>query len=63
MSEAAWLPLFPLDTVLFPAARRRSKISEARYIQMAATGIKSDWLFGVVRIKSGKEVARRNRTA
>ena len=34
MSEHAWLPLFPLDTVLFPGGVLPLKVFEARYIDM-----------------------------
>ena len=56
MSEPAWLPLFPLDTVLFPGGVLPLKIFEARYIDMVRDCMKRDAPFGVVRIKSGKEV-------
>jgi Lon protease-like protein len=56
MSELAWLPLFPLDTVLFPGGVLPLKIFEARYIDMVRDCMKRDAPFGVVRIKSGKEV-------
>jgi Lon protease-like protein len=56
MSDHAWLPLFPLDTVLFPGGVLPLKIFEARYIDMVRDCMKRDAPFGVVRIKSGKEV-------
>lgn len=56
MSDPAWLPLFPLDTVLFPGGVLPLKIFEARYIDMVRDCMKRDAPFGVVRIKSGKEV-------
>ena len=56
MSEHAWLPLFPLDTVLFPGGVLPLKIFETRYIDMVRDCMKRDAPFGVVRIKSGKEV-------
>ena len=56
MSEPAWLPLFPLDTVLFPGGVLPLKVFEARYIDMVRDCMKRDAPFGVVRIKSGKEV-------
>ena len=56
MSEHAWLPLFPLDTVLFPGGVLPLKVFEARYIDMVRDCMKRDAPFGVVRIKSGKEV-------
>jgi Lon protease-like protein len=56
MSDHAWLPLFPLETVLFPGGVLPLKIFEARYIDMVRDCMKRDAPFGVVRIKSGKEV-------
>jgi Lon protease-like protein len=56
MSDHAWLPLFPLDTVLFPGGVLPLKIFEARYIDMVRDCMKREAPFGVVRIKSGKEV-------
>lgn len=56
MSDHAWLPLFPLDTVLFPGGVLPLKVFEARYIDMVRDCMKRDAPFGVVRIKSGKEV-------
>lgn len=56
MSGPDWLPLFPLDTVLFPGGVLPLKIFEARYIDMVRDCMKRDAPFGVVRIKSGKEV-------
>lgn len=56
MSDQAWLPLFPLDTVLFPGGVLPLKVFEARYIDMVRDCMKRDAPFGVVRIKSGKEV-------
>jgi len=56
MSENAWLPLFPLNTVLFPGGVLPLKVFEARYIDMVRDCMKRDAPFGVVRIKSGKEV-------
>jgi Lon protease-like protein len=56
MSENAWLPLFPLNTVLFPGGVLPLKVFEARYIDMVRDCMKRDVPFGVVRIKSGKEV-------
>ena len=53
MSDHAWLPLFPLDTVLFPGGVLPLKIFEARYIDMVRDCMKRDAPFGVVRNKSG----------
>lgn len=54
--DQAWLPLFPLHTVLFPAGLLPLKVFEARYIDMVRECMKKNRPFGVVRIKSGQEV-------
>jgi uncharacterized protein len=56
MSDHAWLPLFPLNTVLFPGGALPLKVFETRYIDMVRDCMKRNAPFGVVRIKSGKEV-------
>ncbi len=50
------LPLFPLNTVLFPGGRLRLKVFEARYLDMAAACLRQDLPFGVCLIKQGSEV-------
>lgn len=50
------LPLFPLNTVLFPGGRLRLKVFEARYLDMAAACLRLDSPFGVCLIKQGDEV-------
>lgn len=50
------LPLFPLDTVLFPDGVLPLRIFETRYMDMVRACMKSQSEFGVVLIKSGKEV-------
>jgi len=52
----AWLPLFPLNTVLFPGGVLPLKVFETRYVDMVRQCMKSETPFGVVRIKSGQEV-------
>lgn len=49
------LPLFPLNTVLFPGTPLPLHIFEPRYIQMITECIQSDSKFGVVLIKRGRE--------
>lgn len=56
MSDDTWLPLFPLNTVLFPGGALPLRVFETRYIDMVRDCMKRDAPFGVVRIKSGKEV-------
>ncbi|HEV7856383.1 MAG TPA: LON peptidase substrate-binding domain-containing protein, partial [Herminiimonas sp.] len=48
-----WLPLFPLNAVLFPAGVLPLKVFETRYIDMVRDCMKRDLPFGVVLIKSG----------
>jgi Lon protease-like protein len=55
-SEQDWLALFPLNTVLFPGGVLPLKVFETRYIDMVRECMKLDRPFGVVRIKSGREV-------
>ena len=50
------IPLFPLNTVLFPCATIPLQIFEPRYLTMIEDCLKTDSIFGIVLIKSGKEV-------
>ena len=50
------LPLFPLNTVLFPRMTLPLRIFEPRYRQMLADCLKDEPIFGVVLIKGGEEV-------
>ncbi len=52
----SWLPLFPLNTVLFPQGVLPLKVFEARYTDMIRDCMKREAPFGVVLIKSGSEV-------
>lgn len=54
--DHAWVPLFPLKTVLFPAGVLPLKVFETRYIDMVRECMKDGSPFGVVLIKSGQEV-------
>ncbi len=54
--EERWLPLFPLNTVLFPRDALPLQIFEERYKRMMQDCLDSDSKFGVVLIKSGAEV-------
>jgi len=49
------LPIFPLNTVLFPGMQLPLHIFEARYKQMIGECLKNDKLFGVNLIKHGSE--------
>lgn len=51
-----WLPLFPLNTVLFPGGVLPLKVFETRYIDMVRDCMKREVPFGVVLIKSGQEI-------
>lgn len=50
------LPLFPLDTVLFPGGPLSLRIFEPRYLDMTRSCLKSATPFGVVLIIEGAEV-------
>lgn len=52
----ATLPLFPLNTVLFPGMQLKLHIFEERYKLMINNCIESKEPFGVVLIKEGREV-------
>lgn len=54
MSET--LPIFPLNTVLFPGAPLPLRIFEPRYRQMLEWCLRADRRFGVALIKNGPEV-------
>lgn len=55
-TQNVWLPLFPLNTVLFPGGVLPLKVFETRYVDMVRECMKNETPFGVVRIKSGQEV-------
>jgi len=50
------LPLFPLNTVLFPGGRLPLRIFEQRYMDMAKACLKDGSPFGVCLIREGSEV-------
>ena len=50
------LPLFPLNTVLFPGCFLDLQVFEARYLDMVSQCLKAGHGFGVVHILDGKEV-------
>ena len=50
------VPLFPLNTVLFPGARLPLRIFEQRYLEMVKNCLKQDQDFVVVLISKGREV-------
>ena len=49
------VPLFPLNTVLFPGGPLPLRIFETRYIDMISERMRSDAPFGVLLIKDGQE--------
>ena len=51
------VPLFPLNTVLFPGGPLPLRIFEARYIDMIGKCVRNDSPFGVLLIKDGDEAA------
>ena len=50
------VPLFPLNTVLFPGGPLPLRIFEPRYLDMVSRCMKDDMPFGVVLIREGAEV-------
>ena len=54
--EIASVPIFPLNTVLFPGALLPLKIFEVRYIDMARACLREGTSFGVCLIREGSEV-------
>jgi uncharacterized protein len=50
------IPIFPLNTVLFPDGLLPLKIFEQRYMDMAKTCLRDSTPFGVCLIKEGQEV-------
>jgi uncharacterized protein len=59
----AQLPLFPLQTVLFPDGLLPLRIFEVRYLDMIGRCHKAGVPFGVVCLSQGSEVRRINRAA
>ena len=55
-ASSQWLPLFPLNAVLFPDGVLPLKVFEARYIDMVRECLKHNAPFGIVKILAGQEV-------
>ena len=53
--DGSWLPLLPLNAVLFPDGILPLKIFEARAVDMVRQCMRTDQPFGVVLLKNGKE--------
>ncbi|WP_324780376.1 LON peptidase substrate-binding domain-containing protein [Thiobacillus sedimenti] len=49
------LPLFPLNTVVFPGGRLPLRIFEQRYLEMVKQAIADDAPFGICAIREGSE--------
>ena len=58
MGQERDLPLFPLNTVLFPGANLPLQIFEERYKKMMSDIAVEDHCFGVVLIREGREVGQ-----
>jgi Lon protease-like protein len=56
--RADLLPLFPLQTVLFPGGLLMLKVFEARYLDLVTQCLRSGRPFGVVCLRQGHEVGR-----
>lgn len=56
MTETVRLPLFPLNTVLFPGGWLPLRIFEARYMDMVSRVMREGGSFGVCLIAAGGEV-------
>lgn len=50
------LPLFPLNTVLFPGGHLSLQVFEVRYLDMVRQCIENNSAFGIVTLTSGSEV-------
>lgn len=55
MTQTIEIPIFPLNTVLFPGGRLPLRIFEVRYVDMTKACIRDDAVFGVCQIFSGGE--------
>ena len=56
MERRERLPLFMLNTVLFPEQRLSLRVFEARYMDMVTDCLKKELPFGLVSIRTGAEV-------
>jgi len=50
------IPIFPLNTVLYPGSQLPLKIFEQRYLEMAKSCLRASTPFGVCLIREGSEV-------
>lgn len=58
MSDATHLPIFPLNTVLFPHGPLPLRIFETRYVDMVKRCMRESSGFGVVLVTGGSEVGQ-----
>jgi len=56
MAKPEYLPIFPLNTVLFPDGILPLRIFETRYVDMVSACLRNGEEFGVCLIRKGKEV-------
>lgn len=52
------IPLFPLNTVMFPGGVLPLRIFEPRYLDMVSQCMRDDTPIGVIQIRDGKEVGQ-----
>ncbi|MGH6609641.1 MAG: LON peptidase substrate-binding domain-containing protein, partial [Burkholderiaceae bacterium] len=55
------IPLFPLNTVIFPGGVLPLRIFEPRYLDMVSNSLRTDTGFGICLLRSGWETDRRAR--
>jgi Lon protease-like protein len=58
LPDPSALPLFPLQTVLFPEGLLGLKVFEARYLDLVSECLRTQRPFGVVALRQGQEVRR-----
>ncbi len=56
MTELPALPLFPLQTVLFPGGLLSLKVFEARYLDLVSRCLRENTAFGVVCLNQGSDL-------
>lgn len=54
--ETIKLPIFPLDSILFPGGSLSLRVFEQRYMEMAKACLKNGTPFGIAHIRTGEEV-------
>ena len=52
------IPLFPLNTVLFPEGKLQLRIFEPRYVDMISESLRTDTGFGICLIREGEEAGQ-----